>query len=204
MYSMASDQQRDFKELDQFVQQSFEDSDGFPHELYSLALGNRSKGKDQHSGRKYLLIRLGGNCFAVPLSVVREVVGLPHISELPNMPLFFAGLINLRGKIVSAIQLSKSLENLVKKKTVSKKTKRSCVVITDYQSRLFGAIIDDVVSVVNIAPESIDHSMDEVANAEYFTGIIKFENGVLAPILNLEKALRIQELIRIEEGRKVA
>jgi purine-binding chemotaxis protein CheW len=204
VYSMASDQQRDFKELDQFVQQSLEDSDGFPHELYSLALGNRSKGKDQHSGRKYLLIRLSGNCFAVPLSVVREVVGLPQISELPNMPPFFAGLINLRGKIVSAIQLSKSLENLVKKKAYSKKTKRSCVVITDYQSRLFGAIIDDVVSVVNIAPEAIDHSMDEVANAEYFAGIIKFENGVLAPILNLEKALRIQELLRIEEGRKVA
>ncbi len=201
---MASDQQRDFKELDQFVHQSFEDSDDFPVELYSLALGNRQKGKDQLNARKYLLIRLAGNCFAVPLSVVREVVGLPQISELPNMPAFFAGLINLRGKIVSAIRLSKSLENLVQKKSFSKKTKRSCVVITDYQTRLFGAIIDDVVSVVSIADESIDHSMDEVAHAEYFTGIIKFENGVLAPILNLEKALRIQELLRIEEVRKVA
>jgi chemotaxis signal transduction protein len=197
---MANDFKRDFDQLEQTISQSFETGNDFPNDLYSLALGSRHLGKDHSLNRKYMLIRLGQSCFAIPLSMVREVMGLPAVAVLPNMPVYFAGLINLRGKIVSAIHLNKSLEPLVNRSSSGSKTKRPCVVITEYQSRLFGAIIDDVVSVVSIAPESIDHSMDGVTHAEYFTGIIKFQNGVLSPILNLEQALKIQDLIRVEES----
>lgn len=196
---MATDFKHDFRRLDQAVRQSFEPADEFPQDLYSLTLGSRHQGKDHGLSRKYLLIRLAQSCFAVPLSSVREVMGLPKISPLPNMPFYFAGLINLRGKIVSTIHLQKSLDPVVKKPV--SKVKRPCVVIVECQSRLFGAIIDDVVSVVSFAPETIDHAMDDVAHAEYFNGIIKFQNGILAPILNLEKALKFEELIKAEQGR---
>lgn len=201
---MAIHNPNDFHDLDQTVRQSFESTDEFPQDLYSMAPGSRNFTKTGISGRKFMLIRLRNHCFAVPLSCVREVLGLPKVSSLPNMPDYFAGLINLRGKIVSAIQLQISLKNVVKPEARGQAQHRPCVVITDYQSRLFGAIIDDVVSVVQVGEESIDHSMDNVANAEYFDGIIKFQNGILAPILNLEKALKIEELIRMEEGKTAA
>ena len=61
--------------------------------------------KIQEKKKKFILVKLEKNTFAIALSSVREVMGLTQLSFLPNMPPYFAGLINLRGKIISAIDL---------------------------------------------------------------------------------------------------
>lgn len=150
--------------------------------------------------KKFLFLKIDQHIFAIPLSSVREVLGLGQISTLPNMPVYFAGLINLRGKIVSAVDLKKSLTflGLSGKDKVSK---RSCVVITEVHGRLFGAIADDVVEVQAIYEDAIDSSVDGLENKEVFGGIIKRKDAPLAPILNLEKALKINELITLENHK---
>lgn len=159
--------------------------------LNSDASGNRGK------SRKYMFLRLGQQTFAIPLVSVREVLGLGQISSLPNMPEYFAGLINLRGKIVSAVDLKKSLTFVIKKESEAA-SRRPCVVITEVRGRMFGAIADDVLEVQAVADSSIDSSVDGLENKEVFSGIIKREGSPLAPVLNLEKALKINELIELE------
>lgn len=159
--------------------------------------GNANSGS---RARKFMFLRLGSSSFAVPLSSVREVLGFGQVSSLPNMPSYFAGLINLRGKIVSAVHLKKSL-NYTANKDLESSTKRPCVVITEVRGRLFGAIADDVVEVASIPESDIDHGMDQISSKDVFAGIIKRKGAELAPILNLERALKLDELIRLNPGQ---
>lgn len=143
--------------------------------------------------KKYMLLKVGGLPFAVALTQVREVLGLGHLSNVPNMPSYFAGLINLRGKIISAVYLSKSISQVMKSSIEA--SKRPCVVIVEVPQGYFGAIVDDVLEVQSIPNEMIDRSLESLSHGHLFEGLIKKQGEDLAPILNLQKALRIHELV---------
>jgi purine-binding chemotaxis protein CheW len=154
-----------------------------------------AKVKSGQAAKKYMFVRLNNSHFAIPLSSVREVLGLTQLSPVPNMPSYFAGLINLRGKIVSAIHLNRSLNFLSE---ASNSTRRPCVVITEVDGRLFGAIVDEVVEVAAVDSESTDFDVSEIASSNFFSGVIKRVEKPLAPILNLESAFRLSEMLKLE------
>jgi purine-binding chemotaxis protein CheW len=147
--------------------------------------------------RKFMFLKLGRAVFAVPLAAVREVIALSQLSALPNMPAYFAGLMNLRGKIVSAIHLRKSLVFIENIDESSEGKRRPCVIITEINGQLYGAIVDDVIDVQAIHETDLDHSIDRPRNQETFDGMIKRQGAELAPVLNLKRALRIEELVSL-------
>jgi len=51
--------------------------------------------------------RIGAETFAVPIALVHEIVRVPEITSVPDSPDYVEGVINLRGKIVSVIDLRK-------------------------------------------------------------------------------------------------
>ncbi len=148
------------------------------------------------SVKKFILVYLGKSPFAVPLGQVREVMGLTQLSPLPNMPPFFAGLINLRGKVISAIDLKKSLVALSLADR-NFQSRRPCMVITEISERIFGAIVDDITEVVSVTDSEIAPAAELSELGHVFSGVIKSEKKPLAPILNLESALRLNELIHL-------
>lgn len=152
---------------------------------------------------KYMLLRLGESLFAVSLGEVREVLGMVPISPLPSMPSYVAGIINLRGKIVSAIHLRQS----IRKSSINDvdiKPKKTCVVITEVNSALYGAIVDYVEEVYAVEENMIDHSVESGESDKIFKGIIKLPDGKLAPILNLQYALKIDEIKSLSTQLKSA
>lgn len=52
-----------------------------------------------------LVLRLGGESHGLPVAAVREVLSRPQVTPLPLAPSFLAGLLNLRGEIVAALDL---------------------------------------------------------------------------------------------------
>ena len=51
--------------------------------------------------------RIGRETFAVPIDMVHEIVRVPEITSVPDAPEYIEGVINLRGKIVSIVDLRK-------------------------------------------------------------------------------------------------
>lgn len=58
-------------------------------------------------GQKYVLFQLGEECFGVMSDRVSEVVRMLQITEIPNVPDWFLGIANLRGDILSIIEMTK-------------------------------------------------------------------------------------------------
>ncbi len=157
----------------------------------------------QEKKKKFLLIKLDKSTFGISLVNVREVMGLTQLSFLPNMPPYYAGLINLRGKIISAIDLKKSLISH-DFQGESTPNKRPCVVITELVGGLYGALVDSIVEVVSVPEAQIDRSAQTLQGATVFSGIIRVDQMPLTPILNLEKALRLDELLELSAKRGAA
>ena len=51
--------------------------------------------------------RVGRETFGVPIALVHEIVRVPDITSVPDSPSFIEGVINLRGKIISIVDLRK-------------------------------------------------------------------------------------------------
>ena len=108
------------------------------------------------------------------------------------MPSFFKGLINLRGKIISVIDLRLKLglpngEN---------EPKQTSIIITDVNDLTIGTIVDDVEEVVGFSGEQVETDLD-IANSErraYVFGVAKSSENKLVLLLDIRKVLNAEEL----------
>src|SRR5690242_20729878 len=95
--------------------------------------------------------RIGRETFGVPINLVREIVRVPEITAVPNAPDYVEGVINLRGKIVSVIDLRKRFgdPNL----EITKKTR---VVVVEIENRTVGLVVNSASEVLKISPSDIE------------------------------------------------
>ncbi len=77
---------------------------------------------------KYLTFKLDGEEYGVGISKVKEIIGMMAITSLPGTPDFVKGVVNIRGQVISVIDLRLKL-GLRK----SDYTDRSCIIIVEAQ-----------------------------------------------------------------------
>lgn len=152
-------------------------------------------------GNKYMVFTLGEDRFAIPLSQVKEVIGLIKISPVPDVPKYFKGLINLRGRIISTVDLRTKL-GIPVKETAAKK---ACIIISEVGGLVMGSIVDDVAEVVGIDEKQIEKQLDisSKVSREYITGVAKIESKPLTLLLDIGKVLNIDEFAQLrQQGEK--
>ena len=64
---------------------------------------------ERHTNRELQIVgfRVGNETYGVPITALHEIVRVPEITAVPDAPEYMEGVINLRGKIVSVIDLRK-------------------------------------------------------------------------------------------------
>lgn len=159
---------------------------------------------ESHSGlesqrvrsKKFMIFVLGVERFAIPLSQVKEVIGLTQITPVPDVPSYFKGLINLRGRIISVIDLRQKISISLQKS----ESKRPCIIISELENMILGSIVDDVVEVVGIEAEKIEKNLEIVSssNRNYVTGAARFSQGPLTLMLDMGKLLNVEELLQLK------
>ena len=100
--------------------------------------------------RKNQVVRfmVGKESFGVDIGRVQEIVTVPEITKVPDTPDFLEGIINLRGKIVSVVDLRKRL-----KFNGSEKSKKNRILVTEMDGRVVGLIVDEVSEVLKLNPK---------------------------------------------------
>jgi len=61
------------------------------------------------AGMPWMIVRLKGQSFALPTQEVRELVMKPQITMVPDAPEYVRGVMNLRGRVVTVVDLRKRL-----------------------------------------------------------------------------------------------
>jgi len=133
---------------------------------------------------------VGNESFGVDIGRVQEIVTVPEITRVPDTPDFLEGIINLRGKIVSVIDLRKRL-----KINGTDKKKNNRILVTEIEGRVVGLIVDEVSEVLGLDPANIEPPPEIVnaAGSDYITGVGKLEDKIIL-LLDLGKVLSGNEL----------
>ena len=146
--------------------------------------------------------RVGRETFGVPIGLVHEIVRVPDITTVPDAPEFIEGVINLRGKIISIIDLRKRFGE-----REIKTHKKNRIIVSEVGGKLLGLIVDAASEVLKIPQTQIEASPNvfEEGELNYVTGVGKLD-GRLVILIDLTKILQSGELRRIGEaaGAKAA
>ncbi|HZQ18814.1 MAG TPA: chemotaxis protein CheW [Terriglobales bacterium] len=97
--------------------------------------------------------QVGRETYGVPITSLHEIVRVPEITTVPDAPNFMEGVINLRGKIVSVMDLRKRLGE---KKVTS--GKRNRILVVEHRGRLSGLIVDSASEVLKIPASDVEPS----------------------------------------------
>jgi len=143
---------------------------------------------------QYLTFALDGEMFAVGILNVKEIIEYGNLTEIPMMPAFIRGVINLRGSVVPVIDLSARFGG----KTTAV-GRRTCVVIVeveDADSRHdIGIMVDAVSEVLEIPASEIEPPpiFGARIRADFIFGMGKVA-GKFVIILNIDKVLSVEEI----------
>lgn len=136
--------------------------------------------------------RVGQEVFGVPIHLVHEIVRVPEITSVPDSPGCVQGVINLRGKIVSVVDLRRRFGA-----KELKSNKKNRILVTEVGGKLVGLIVDSASEVLKIPENEIElPPVFDQGESNYVTGVGKL-NGRLIILIDLNKILQKGELRRL-------
>ena len=148
----------------------------------------------ESSPAQYLTFLLGGEMFAVGILNIKEIIEYGSVTEIPMVPPFIRGVINLRGAVVPVIDLASRFGG--KRSEISRRT---CIVIIELaendERQDIGVVVDAVSEVLEIPASEIEPppSFGARIRADFIKGMGKV-NGKFVIILNVAKVLSIDEI----------
>ncbi|WP_204103084.1 MULTISPECIES: chemotaxis protein CheW [Spirulina sp. CCY15215] len=157
----------------------------------SLALMSQNELLDTHHFIPLAIISLGTEIFGIDLKIVREFTDVLKITPIPCCPSYIVGNINLRGEIITLVDICGLLAL-----PWSKQSSQTKVVIVDVEGLVIGMIVNEVFDVLLLDPAKISPiptAIHSVKN-EYLQGATTYGEKMLG-LLNLAKILTSGGLI---------
>jgi purine-binding chemotaxis protein CheW len=147
---------------------------------------------------RFLSFSLGCEEYAVPLLAVREVIALPEFTPVPYTPSYFLGIMNLRGQVISIMDLRQKLGIKPGADT------ETAVIICDLNGASIGVVVDSVNTVLN--PDSADVSeKPEIQSnrpTDYITGVYRKDKKLIL-FLDLSRSLSLEDHAAVRKSAEV-
>ena len=138
---------------------------------------------------KYLSVLISTESYGIAVVKVREIIRLQKITNVPHMPDYVRGVINLRGRVIPIIDLR------VKFGLKAEDAERTCIVVVQVMlatgtSAQMGVIVDSVEEVINLAANQIEPTPDFGVRIDttYLLGMAKV-NGQVKTLLDIERVV---------------
>ncbi|MFA5331165.1 MAG: chemotaxis protein CheW [Methanoregula sp.] len=118
---------------------------------------------------------LGSERYALDIQLVREIVEMIPITQIPRAPSFITGVINLRGEITNIMNLNTLLG--LPEKPVENTQKIIVLVPEAARGSNVGIIVDDVSSVRQVPESDIEPMGEGISQglSQYVRGILKVD-----------------------------
>jgi purine-binding chemotaxis protein CheW len=133
--------------------------------------------------------RVGRETYGVPITSLHEIVRVPEITAVPDAPHYLEGVINLRGKIVSVVDLRKRFGQ-----PAPELNRRSRILVVEHNGRLVGMIVDAASEVLKIQESEIEAApaMMQEGGLDCVTGLGKYK-GRLIILLDVNRVLTAKD-----------
>lgn len=157
-------------------------------------------GENTAQGGQYLTFALGGEIYALGILNIKEIIDYGDVTDVPMMPNFVRGVINLRGSVVPIVDLAARFG-----RGVTQIAKRTGIVIvetvdTDMEAQEeivqdIGIIVDTVNEVIEIDAMHIEPppAFGARIRSDFINGMAKNNNRFII-LLNVNRVLSVEEM----------
>lgn len=146
---------------------------------------------------KYLLFNIGEEVYGIDIATVTEIIEMQKITDVPDMPSFIKGVINLRGRVIPVMDLRLRF-GMVERAYDD----RTCVIIVKIDETQMGFIVDTVAEVHDIIETNIEpppsFKSDNGRN-HYISGLGKVNERVTI-LIDAHRLLHDRELEGLSEA----
>jgi purine-binding chemotaxis protein CheW len=143
---------------------------------------------------KYLTFTVGSEDYGIEVRCVTEIIGIQKITDVPDMPDYVKGVINLRGKVIPVMDV-----RLRFRMPEREYDDRTCIVVVSVNGSAVGLVVDTVREVVDI-PENQIELPPEVAEGNlqrYIKGLGKMGEDVKI-LLDVDNLVRKEHMDTIK------
>lgn len=150
----------------------------------------KTEGKVRVKEIQMVIFRLSGEEFGMDISQVREIIRMQNITPMPKAPEFVDGVINLRGQIITVMDLAKRFG--LKKSDFSDKTR---IVVTEVKNHTVGLVVDEVPEVLRIPESEIEATpkmIESQVHSDFIKGVGKLKDRLVI-VLDADRILSVDE-----------
>ncbi|MFZ6691729.1 chemotaxis protein CheW [Undibacterium sp. SXout20W] len=150
---------------------------------------------------QYLTFVLGGEVYALEILHIKEIIQYGELTEVPMMPSFIRGVINLRGKVVPVVDMTARFG-----RGITNVARRTSIVIielvqdedSEVEAQSIGVMVDAVNEVIDIADADVEPppAFGGKIRADFISGMAK-RNGRFIIVLNLAQVLSVEEMVAL-------
>ena len=119
-----------------------------------------------------MVFRLGDRSYGIDLGAVREILRPRPATRLPGAPPAVVGLVNVRGRIVTVVDLATTLG-------LRASPAPGAVMLVEHGPKLVGAAVDEVLDVQRWSEDGMDAAPQEVQAGGAVRAIGTHEGGVV-------------------------
>jgi purine-binding chemotaxis protein CheW len=142
---------------------------------------------------KYLTFHLAGEDYGIEIRFVIEIIGIQSITDVPDMPSFIRGVINLRGKVIPVMDVRARFSI-----DARDYDDRTCIIVVNIDGTEVGLVVDEVSEVADIPETSVEPPPKTSKNNgnSYIQGMGKINNDVKI-LLDVQKLLFSAEMLEL-------
>lgn len=142
----------------------------------------RSRSADRGDRREMLAFRLGTTSYAIDINRVQAIVKIPPLTPVPRAAASVMGIVGVRGRVLSVIDLRERLKSQVLEPGRSSRL----LVVPAQGQDLVGVYVDEVLHVVRFSPQQIEPASRLISNEseEHLIGIGRKGDQVIV-LINL-------------------
>lgn len=141
------------------------------------------------AARDYVTMVINGQLFGIPVLEVQDVLGKQQITHIPLAPPEVAGSLNLRGRIVTAIdvRLRLGLER-------NEEAQREMSIVVEHKEELYSLVVDSVGEVLTLSEDAFEQNPATLDNRwkSISAGIYRLQEELLV-VLDVDKLLGFAE-----------
>ena len=156
---------------------------------------NREEVEGSDNEVQLVSFKLGKETFAVNVDQVREIGKVERITSVPKMPAFIEGVLNLRGRITTIIDLHRRFDISGERK----RTAKSRIIVAEIGDLQVGIIVDSVQDVITVGSSSLSpppKSVSSEAESRFLTGICKQKDHLIM-LVDLNQIIDYQDMGQI-------
>ncbi len=143
-----------------------------------------------HIDERFLVFSLCDEQYAIELSKVKEVIAMTETTPIPYAPSYFKGIMNLRGQVISVIDLR--LKFKLNKAEINSET---AIIILDLSPLCLGIIVNSVNSVMALNPNEIGDAPDVETSikGDFLKGVARKDDKLIL-LLDIGATLNVEDL----------